>query len=127
MFYLKYLNITFNQNKYLIINKIKELVRFSIVGVLATAIHYGIYLFLMQWILVNWAYTIGYIISFILNFFLSAHFTFKSNASVKKGIGFGISHLINYSLQILFLNFFKRVTVSVNLSSLRLSKVSLLS
>ena len=53
-----------------------ELVRFGIVGVTATAIHYGIYWLLMHVINVTVAYSIGYALSFICNFLLSSHFTF---------------------------------------------------
>lgn len=83
-----------------------EFVRFAIVGVVATAIHYGLYYLLLGSLNVNIAYSIGYIVSLICNFILSASFTFKSQANVKKGFGFVCSHLINYLLHIAFLNFF---------------------
>ena len=91
--------------------KKKELIRFIIVGLLATGIHYGIYLFLMRWLQVNWAYSIGYAISFLFNFYSSARFTFKSNASVKKGVGFGLSHLVNYGLHLFLLNLFLKIKI----------------
>jgi putative flippase GtrA len=86
--------------------KISGFIRFLMVGIFATAIHYGIYLLLIHLIWVNIAYTIGYVLSFFMNFILTSYFTFKSKPSVIKGIGFGISHLINYALHILLLNFF---------------------
>ena len=55
---------------------------------------------------VNIAYTIGYALSFICNFYLTSYFTFKSKATVKRGLGFGIAHLVNYLLQMAFLNLF---------------------
>ena len=36
---------------------VKEFIRFGVVGVLATALHYGIYYFLQSFINVNVAYT----------------------------------------------------------------------
>ena len=45
-----------------------EVCRFGIVGVLAVAIHYGVYWLLQRWINLNVAYTIGYIVSFIANY-----------------------------------------------------------
>ena len=54
-----------------------ELIRFGIVGTTASAIHYGVYWVLQHWINVNVAYTIGYIVSFLCNYWLSAHFTFR--------------------------------------------------
>lgn len=83
-----------------------EFVRFGIVGALATALHYGIYWLLYHHINVNVAYTIGYIISWCFNFYLTAHFTFRTSTNIKRGVGFAASHLINYLLHIAFLNIF---------------------
>lgn len=87
-------------------NKRREFFRFILVGVLATATHYGIYFFLCVLMLPAIAYTIGYAISFILNFYLSNIFTFNTKPTVRKGIGFGISHFINYLLHIGLLSLF---------------------
>ena len=83
-----------------------ELIRFGIVGTTAAAIHYGIYWVLTHWMNVNVAYTIGYIISFLVNYYLSAHFTFKEKTSAKNGLGFGGANLTNYLLHIVLFNFF---------------------
>ncbi len=85
---------------------LQEAIRFIIVGVLATIIHYGIYYLCKSFIAVNIAYTLGYVISFIANYFLSSYFTFRTNATAKKVVGFGLSHLINYGLHMLLLNVF---------------------
>ena len=78
---------------------IGQLIRFGIVGTTAAAIHYAIYWILQHWINVNVAYTTGYILSFLVNYYLSARFTFREKTSVKNGIGFGGAHLTNYLLQ----------------------------
>ncbi len=83
-----------------------EALRFVIVGVIAFVIHYAIYWVLLHWINVNVAYTIGYALSFLCNFFLTSYFTFKSEATVKRGMGFGMAHLTNYLLSIGLLNLF---------------------
>ena len=83
---------------------LREAIRFCIVGVLATIVHYGIYLLLKGVINVSVAYTIGYVISFIGNFVLTNVYTFKTQATAKKGIGFVICHVINYLLHIGLLN-----------------------
>lgn len=88
-----------------------EFVRFGIVGVIATIIHYAIYYLLYQIINVNIAYTLGYLISFCCNFWLSARFTFRTKATTKRGIGFALSHLINYGMQILVLNIALKIGV----------------
>ena len=53
---------------------IREAIRFCIVGVLATIVHYGLYLLLKPIINVSVAYTIGYAVSFIGNFILMIYF-----------------------------------------------------
>ena len=85
---------------------LREAIRFCIVGVLATIVHYGIYLLLKGVINVSVTYTIGYVISFIGNFVLTNVYTFKTQATAKKGIGFVICHVINYLLHIGLLNVF---------------------
>lgn len=96
------------------LRKYQEIIRFCIVGTLATGIHYGIYLLLNQFILVWLAYSIGYAISFVFNFYLTSVFTFKEKATVRKGIGFVFSHLVNYLLHILFLSLFILMGVGEN-------------
>lgn len=83
-----------------------EIIRFGIVGVIAVAIHYGVYWVLQHWINVNMAYTLGYFISFLFNYYLSAHFTFKESTSTRNGAGFAGAHIFNYFLQIGLFNFF---------------------
>jgi len=83
-----------------------ELIRFGIVGVLAVATHYAIYWLLQHWIDVNIAYTAGYIISFLGNYYLSAHFTFKEKTSAGNGVGFAGAHVFNYFLQLGLFNLF---------------------
>lgn len=89
-----------------------ELVRFGVVGVVATALHYGVYWLLHGVMDVNVAYTLGYLVSFVANYVLSARFTFRKKKSVKNGLGFTCAHLFNYLLQISLLNFFIWLGVS---------------
>ena len=93
-----------------------EFVRFAIVGGVATAIHYGIYLLLKLVIDINVSYSIGYIISLLCNFYLTAKFTFKSETSVKKGAGFIASHIVNYLLHIFLLNVFISIGIPSSLA-----------
>lgn len=96
--------------------KYQEQIRFIIVGVLATVIHYGIYI-LLNLIIISWlAYSIGYVISFLCNFYLSSKYTFQSKASIKKGIGFGISHAINYLIHLTLLSVFIKIGISEELA-----------
>lgn len=96
--------------------KFIEFIRFCIVGVVATGIHYGIYLLLNQWININYSYTIGYAISFVCNYYLSNVFTFNTKPTMKRGFGFTLSHAINYGLQLLLLNLFVWIGVKDSLA-----------
>lgn len=93
-----------------------EMVRFGIVGVVATALHYGVYWLLHGVMNVSVAYTIGYVVSFVANYLLSARFTFRKKRSVKNGIGFAFAHAFNYLLQITLLNLFIWLGVSAVLA-----------
>jgi len=79
---------------------IKEVIRFCIVGLAATAIHYVCYLLLQIVMSPNIAYTLGFIISLACNFVMSAKFTFKARMSLLRGGGFVMSHLLNYIMHI---------------------------
>ena len=90
----------------------QEIIRFCIVGGLATAVHYGIYLLLQLWIWTWLAYTIGYVLSFLMNYMLTNYFTFRTKPSVQNGIGFVISHAVNYGLHIGLLELFLWIGLS---------------
>ncbi len=88
--------------------KVLEFIRFVVVGVLATAFHYGIYIGLCYAFHLNYnvAYSLGYIISFIFNYFASSFFTFKENPNAQNGVMFAGAHLINYFVHMILLNVF---------------------
>lgn len=83
-----------------------EVIRFGMVGVLATLIQYLVYVVCIHFMGPSLSLTIGYIISFMFNFYASTHFTFRVEANVKHGAGFALSHGINYTLQMITLNLF---------------------
>ena len=85
---------------------VNEFVRFGIVGIAATALHYGIYYLLQPYINVNIAYTTGYVLSFIANFYLTSYLTFGTKPSWKKLMGMGGAHIVNYLLHMALLNLF---------------------
>lgn len=89
-----------------------EIVRFGVVGTVSTFTHYAIYWVLQHWINVNVAYTIGYLLSLLLNYYLSAHFTFRKSMSAKNSVGFSGAHLVNYLLHMVLLNIFLSLGVS---------------
>ena len=96
-------------------DKVQEFVRFCIVGVIAAAIHYGVYWLIQQaaegsfWL--RMAYSVAYVVSLVCNFFMTTYFTFRSDVSAKKAAGFGGSHLVNYVLHIALFNLFIAIGV----------------
>ena len=85
---------------------IGEIVRFGIVGAAATLIQYGVYWALLHWLAPTAAMTVGYGLSFAFNFVASTRYTFRVEASARRGAGFALSHAVNYVLQMLTLNLF---------------------
>lgn len=93
--------------------KYRSAVRFVLVGALGTGIQYGIYYLLLDifqrhWqdlgILTSVAFTAGFIIEMICNYFITSFYTFKMRPSWKNAGGFLFGRAINYVLQLLLLN-----------------------
>ena len=96
--------------------KVREFIRFGIVGVVAVIVHYGIYMLLLLAMGMDWraaagtdwhtniAYTIGYLISLVCNLWLTAHFTFREKITWKRSGGFILSHAVNYLIHMVLLN-----------------------
>lgn len=89
-----------------------EILRFVLTGGLATLMHYLIYFILLRMQLdMTIAFAIGYFISFLFNYLMSARFTFKKKTSACNGVGFAFAHIINFLLQTGLLNFFSWLSV----------------
>ena len=86
--------------------RLLEIVRFGIVGVLATLIQFVAYYLLVSVVNHNIALPVSYAISLMFNFLLTTYFTFRVKPSARKGMGFLVSHVINFTLQFLLLNLF---------------------
>lgn len=97
-------------------DKLGEFVRFCIVGLVATLIHYGVYLAFLKLISPSISYTIGYIVSLCVNVALTSKYTFKTDLTAVKTLGFLICHGINYLLHIAFLNIFLYLGVAEKLA-----------
>lgn len=90
-------------------SKCGQFVRFCLNGCLAVAIQYGVYWLLLQcydgaglW--TNVAYTISYMVSFCCNFIITSYWTFHSRPTWRRLVGFGSSHIVNFFVQLAFLN-----------------------
>lgn len=96
--------------------QIGEIVRFGIVGGVATLIQYGVYLLMLYAVSPTLSNTIGYAVSFLFNFVASTRYTFKVKTNARHGAGFALSHLINYGLQIAMLHLFMALGFSEKLA-----------
>lgn len=93
--------------------KYRSAVRFMFVGTFGTGLQYGIYYLLLdffqrQWpevvILTSLAFTIGFVMEMICNYFLTSFYTFKVRPTWKNAGGFLFGRAINYFIQLLLLN-----------------------
>ncbi len=93
--------------------RISEIMRFAMVGGLATVLQYGIYVVFVHAVFNGGkavvATLISYAISFVANFFLSSYFTFHKRPNAKRGLGFTLSHLINMGMQTGLVAIFKGI------------------
>lgn len=90
----------------LINGRYREIVRFGIVGVVATALQYGCYLLFLLALNPTLSNAAAYLISFLFNYYASTHFTFQVRSTARRGLGFVAAHVVNFLLQTLFLNLF---------------------
>lgn len=103
-----------------------QFVRFFVVGVGATIIHWGVYVGLNSLLDIskedtvayNVTFALGYAVSFIANYIVSLKWTFKTKGNAKKGLGFALSHVINWGVQTALLNLMLQVGIGGRLSLL---------
>lgn len=81
--------------------KIKEFLRYTVVGCINTLIYYISYLVFMN--IFNFSYRIsfvaGYVISIIFSYFLNTYFTYKEKPSLKKFLLFPLTYIPNFIIQ----------------------------
>ena len=107
--------------------KYRSAVRFVCVGVLGTALQYGIYYLLLdvfhrQWpnmlIMTSLAFSIGFVVEMISNYLLTNFYTFKVRPSLKNAGGFIFGRTLNYVIQLLLLNVLIWLEMSKELSGI---------
>ena len=93
--------------------KYRSAVRFVFVGTLGTGVQYGIYYLLLDifqrhWpevgILTSVAFTAGFMIEMVCNYFLTNFYTFRTRPSWKNAGGFLLGRVLNYIIQLSLLN-----------------------
>ena len=97
-------------------SRIGEVLRFGVVGVLATVLQYAIYWVLLRWAGASLSLAVGYAVSFVFNFVASTRYTFRVKANASRGAGFALSHVVNFLLQMATLNLFSWLGVSRELA-----------
>ena len=97
-------------------DKIGEILRFGVTGVVSTLATYLFYYIFLNWINPTISFTIAYLIAMAINYVMTTSFTFKVKASKKNAAGFVVSNAINYGLCALFLNFFIWIGMSEKLA-----------
>lgn len=86
--------------------KLLEIIRFGITGIVSTVVTYIIYYVCLFWFNPNISFIIGYLVAIVVNYQMTTSFTFKVKATTKNAAGFLISNGVNYLLCALFLNIF---------------------
>ena len=93
--------------------KYRSAVRFVLVGALGSGLQYGIYYLLLgvfqqHWpevmILTSLAFTIGFVMEMICNYFLTSFYTFRVRPNWKNAGGFLVGRALNYVIQLILLN-----------------------
>lgn len=93
--------------------KYRSAVRFVFVGTFGTGVQYGIYYLLLDifqrhWpevgILTSVAFTAGFMIEMVCNYFLTNFYTFRTRPSWKNAGGFLLGRVLNYVIQLSLLN-----------------------
>lgn len=92
-------------------SRMAEIIRFGIVGGIATVLQYGVYVVFVHVVGVKAVPStmISYAISFVCNYFMSSYFTFHKHPTAKNGLGFTLSHLFNMGLQTGLVAIFKEI------------------
>lgn len=86
--------------------RVRQFVRFGVVGILSSAAHYAIYYLLLFVLKATISYVIGYAVSFVGNYFFTNCYTFRTRPSWKHFIGFAGSHAINFVLHVSLFSLF---------------------
>ncbi|RIL33795.1 GtrA family protein [Staphylococcus gallinarum] len=85
-----------------------EIIKFIIVGGINTIDYYIVYLFLLKILGLNYliSHLSGFIVSFIISYYLNCYFVYKVTPTWKKFIQFPITQVINMGMQTLLLYIF---------------------
>ncbi|MFE6195901.1 GtrA family protein [Streptomyces sp. NPDC057838] len=81
-----------------------QLARFALVGGINTAVHYGLYLLLVQLVPYPAAFVAAFALTTVGSFFLNALFTYRTSVTWRKFVRFPLSALVNLLVSTLVLS-----------------------
>lgn len=82
---------------------ISEFARYLIMGTVNTIVAYAIYLFLLQWMRYEFAYTIGYTVGVLLAYGLSTAFVFRTPMRKRSAMRFPIVYVAQFLVSLVLL------------------------
>lgn len=90
------------------INRYSRLIKFVIVGVVNTINYYLVYLLLLKVLHLGYlsSHLTGFLVSFIISYFLNCYVVYKVKPTLKKLIQFPLTQVVNMAIQTLLLFIF---------------------
>lgn len=85
-----------------------EIIKFIVVGGLNTFNYYVVYLLLLKLLHLNYmlSHVTGFVVAFVISYYLNCYFVYKVKPTWKKFISFPITQVVNVLLQTAFLYVF---------------------
>ncbi|MCS5348933.1 flippase GtxA [Staphylococcus aureus] len=85
-----------------------EILKFIIVGGINTLNYYVVYLLLLKLLHIEYmiSHITGFIVAFVISYYLNCYFVYRVKPTWRKFISFPITQLVNVSLQTVFLYVF---------------------
>ncbi|MET8614269.1 MULTISPECIES: GtrA family protein [Streptomyces] len=74
----------------------RQIVTFAVVGVLNTAVYYGLYLLFLTWLPYLAAHVLAFALSMVGSFFLNARFTYRIRPTWRKFLLFPLTNAANF-------------------------------
>ncbi|MFE5405024.1 GtrA family protein [Streptomyces sp. NPDC056580] len=74
----------------------RQIVTFAVVGVVNTAVYYGLYLLFLHWLPYLGAHAVAFLLSMVGSFFLNARFTYRTRPTLRKFLLFPLTNVTNF-------------------------------
>ncbi|MFF5663196.1 GtrA family protein [Streptomyces griseofuscus] len=74
----------------------RQIITFAVVGVLNTAVYYGLYLLFLTWLPYLASHVLAFALSMVGSFFLNARFTYRIRPTWRKFLLFPLTNAANF-------------------------------